>query len=138
MSYRDVSPEAPLLVVGASVTALDRETGAIRWTHDLKGPAYKLALLDDRLFVLDSTSAVFCLDVNRGIVIGTVELGLYNPNALVWDGERIYVSGQEELVALDRSGTVLWRTPLPHNASASKTGLAVPGTVVLQPDFGRV
>lgn len=135
MGYRTPLLEAPLLVVATSVTAVDRRTGAQRWTHDLEAAARKLAILDDRIFVLDARAKVTCIDLQSGVVVGKVELDLSGPNALIADGETLYVSGDRELVALDRSGAVLWKTPMPPNDSSSKTGLAVPGVVVLQPDF---
>lgn len=135
MSYRTPLLEAPLVVAATSVTAVDRRTGAQRWTHALKAPARKLAILDDRIFVLDGDATVTCIDVQSGVVIGKVELELSVPNALVSDGETIFVSGDAEVVALDRSGTVLWKASVPVNGSHTKTGLAVPGVVVLQPDF---
>lgn len=135
MGYRTPLLDAPLLVVATSVTAVDRGTGAQRWTHELKAPARKIAILDDRLFVLDGEAIVSCIDVQSGVLIGKVELDFPMPNALISDGETLYVSGDRELVAMDRSGAVLWKTEVPYNGSTSKTGLAVPGVVVLQPDF---
>ena len=135
MGYRAPVLEAPLLVVGTFVTALDRRTGAQRWTHDLKGTARKLAILDDRVFVLDAEATVYAIDVQSGVMVGKLELDLSQPHALISDGETIYVSSSNELVAIDRRGTVLWRTSVPPNGSPTRTGLAVPGVVVLQPDF---
>lgn len=135
MSYRNPVLEAPLLVVATAITAVDRRTGAQRWTHDLEGTARKIAILDDRVFVLDASGAVSCIDVGTGVLVGKVELDLDTPNALIADGETLYVTGDSVLVALDRSGNVLWRTSVPVNGSTSKAGLAVPGLVVLQPDF---
>lgn len=135
MGFRAPPSEAPLVIVATSVTALDRRTGAQLWTHALKGPARKLALLGDRVFVLDAHSTVTCIDVTTGALVGKLELELAAPNALVSDGETLYVSGDQEVVALDRSGVVLWRTHVPVNGSSSKAGLAVPGVAVLQPDF---
>lgn len=134
MDYRSPPPDAPLLVVGTAVTALDRRTGARRWTQDLKGVARKFALLDDRVFVLDSHGIVYCLDVQSGALFGKLELKL-EPHSLISDGEMLYVSGMTELVALDRNGNVLWASELPINATPTRDGLAVPGVVVLQPDF---
>ena len=135
MAYRTPLIEAPLVVAATSVTALDRRTGAQRWTHALKAPARKLAILDDRIFVLDGDATVSCIDVQGGALIGKVDFELDSPNALLWDGETLYVSGDREVIALDRSGDVLWKQPVPSNGSHTRAGMAVPGVVVLQPDF---
>lgn len=136
MDYRAPVPPAPLLVVATTVTALDRATGQQLWSYDLGSPARRFAVEGDRMFVFNG-DGLHCLDVRSGALIGKVHLEMKSANTMLVDGDRVYVSDDFSVVALDLNGQVLWRASVPPNGSFSLTGLAVVGGNIVQPDFSR-
>lgn len=135
MDYRTMPTDPPLLVVSTQIVALDRATGATRWRYDLEGVGRRFAVEADRIFVFDSKGWLHCVAVANGQRIGRVELELQLANSMLVDGERLYVSGDNEVVALDLTGRILWRAAVPMNGSHSLGGLGVPGGNLVQPDF---
>ncbi len=135
MDYRTTPNDPPLLVVSTQIVALDRATGAQRWRYDLEGVGRRFAVEADRVFVFDSKGWLHCVDVASGQRIGRVELALKTANSMLVDGDRMYVSGDAEVVALDLAGRILWRAAVPMNGSYSLGGLGVPGGHLVQPDF---
>jgi len=139
MEYRAAPLDAPLLVVAGQVMALDRSTGKERWRHDVEGVARRFMIDDNRLFIFDSHGILTCLEIATGRLIGKVKTGLDFASNMLVDGDRIYVSGDSEVIALDMTGNILWRSDriLLLTSSSSLCGLGVPGGNVVQPDFSR-
>lgn len=136
MDYRQTPPPAPLLVISTSVTALDRSTGRQLWSYELGCAPRRVHADDERIYVLDSEGTLHCLLSATGRVVGRIELGMRDANALLWDGERIFVTNDDAVVALDLAGTILWRTSVATNGAWGLGGLAV-GSRVVPPDFSR-
>ena len=137
MDYRAPAPDAPLLVVGDRVIALDRTTGAPRWQYDVKANPRKFALTADRFFLLDAETDLHCLDLRTGALLGKVKLGFDEAHTMLLDGDRLYVSGQKVVAALDLNGQLLWQSAVPYSAMAGLGGLAVVGGNMVQIDFAR-
>lgn len=137
MTYRSPPPDAPLLVFSTQVVALDRTTGAERWKYPMENVVRRFAIDGDRVFVFDSESCLHCLDVASGRLLGKIDLPIMTANSMLLDGDRLYVSGDNEVTALDRNGTLLWTARVPPNGSHSLCGLGVPGGAVIQPDFSK-
>lgn len=137
MTYREPTPDAPLLVISTQVVALDRRTGAERWKYPMKTVVRRFAVDGERLFVFDSASAIHCLDIASGRLLGKIDLPIMTANSMMLDGDHLYVCGDREVIALDRNGNVLWSADVATNASHSLAGLAVPGGNVMQPDFSK-
>jgi outer membrane protein assembly factor BamB len=135
MDYRSAPPEAPLIVVANDVVALDRQTGKVLWRYEPGAEALRFLVEPECLFVLDEQGKLHCLALHTGALLGVARLRLVNPCALLSDGERLYVSAKEEVVALDREGNELWRAPS-AGGYGSLGGLGLPGNMV-QPDFSR-
>lgn len=89
------------------------------------------------MFVFDSESAIHCLDVASGRLLGKIELPIMTANSMMLDGDRLYVCGDREVIALDRNGAVLWSASAPANGSHSLAGLGIPGGNIMQPDFSK-
>jgi outer membrane protein assembly factor BamB len=134
MTYRSPS-EAPLLVVAEEVVALERSTGRKLWEYPLGAAARRFEIIDDRLFVFDGEGRLHCIEIATGRLLGMIDLGLSSPGTLLRDGDRLYVSGNTTVVALDRSGAIVWRADVPPNQRFSLGGLGIPGGPVSQPDY---
>lgn len=119
-----------------AVTALDRSTGSQLWSYDLGCAPRRVHADDERVYVLDSRGTIHSLLSANGRLLGKFELRMRNANALLWDGERLFVTDEDEVVALDLAGGVLWRTSVATNGAWGLGGLAV-GARVVPPDFSR-
>ena len=97
----------------------------------------RFAIDGERVFVFDSESSIHCLDIASGRLLGKIDLPIMTANSMMLDGDRLYVCGDSEVIALDRNGAVLWTSRVPPNGSHSLAGLAVPGGNVMQPDFSK-
>jgi outer membrane protein assembly factor BamB len=136
MDYRSAA-NAPLLVLSTQVVALDRQTGTQLWNYEMGTVTRRFAISGEELFVFDSEGWIHCLDVQSGRLIGKVELPLSNANTMLMDGDRLYVSDDFNVIALDRTGRILWQSRVPTNSSNSLCGLAIPGGSSMQPDFSK-
>jgi outer membrane protein assembly factor BamB len=138
MEYRTPPLDAPLLVVAGSVVALDRATGKERWTCAIKGVARRYLIDDNRLFVFDSYGILNCIDIATGRMIGKVETGFDYASTMLVDGDHIYVSGDNQVIAIDLNGNILWRSDkVSLSVAPSLCGLGIPGGNVVQPDFSK-
>lgn len=137
MIYRTPVAHAPLLVISTRVTALDRDTGDLRWTYNLKAAARQFVIANDTLYVLDGDGIVHCLSLQAGSLVGRVDLKMEAANTMLFDDERLFVASDSEVVALNRNGIILWRSAVANNASFSLCGLAIPDGPTVQPDFSR-
>jgi outer membrane protein assembly factor BamB len=137
MDYRAPVPDAPLLVVSTQVVALDRVTGKQRWRYDLESVARRFAIDDNRVFVFESEGTLHCIELATGRLVGRVATELRSANNMLVDSERIYLSDDHHVMAIDFSGQVLWHETVPTNGSNSLCGLGVPGGNIVQPDFSR-
>ena len=137
MDYRAPVPDAPLLVVSTQVVALDRATGRQLWRYDLDAVGRRFAIDQNRIFVFESEGRLHCIDVATGRALGVVVTELRSANNMLVDGDRIYLSDDNFVVAVDMNGRILWREKVPNNTSHSLCGLGVPGGNVVQPDFSR-
>ena len=137
MDYRAPQPDAPLLVLSTRVTALNRHTGALVWTYEVDAATRRFAIEGERLFVFDGNGRLHCLELRTGRLIGRVDLGLSQANSMLVDGDRMYVSNDSTVIALDLNGQILWRADVPANGSYSLCGLGVPGGHLVQPDFSN-
>ena len=136
MTYRQSPTPAPLVVVSTSVTALDRQTGKVLWTHELERPARRFSIQDTWIVVLDARGDLYAIELATGTRVGFVATRLAEANAFVFDGERFYVMNDDTVVAVDWHGGPLWSAKIPGNRSWSLAGLAV-GEHVVQVDFSR-
>lgn len=136
VDYRQTPAPAPLLVISTTLTALDRASGKQLWSYELGAAPRRVHADDERIYVLDARGTLHCLLSATGRVLGKVELDMRDANALLWDGERLFVTDENEVVALDLAGGVLWRTNVATNGTWGLGGLAV-GSRVVPPDFSR-
>lgn len=138
MDYRAPAPDAPLLIVSGSVVALDRSTGRELWVYELGGVVTRrFPIVENRLLVLDGDGLLHCLDIPSGKLLGKVDVEMPDAKAMLVDGDRIYVTDEALVAALDINGTVLWKSKISKNYSMGLPGLAVVGGNLLQPDFSR-
>lgn len=136
MNFRPVSSNAPLLVFSTYVLAMDRVDGRQLWLYSTGDkPVRRFAIDDDRIFAYDSAGVMHCIALANGAPIGRVDTKLENASNMLVDGGLIYLAADEDVIALDRDGRILWRQRIPDNRSWSLAGLAVPGGNSSQPDF---
>jgi outer membrane protein assembly factor BamB len=136
--HRVAPLDPPLLVVADRVVALDRTTGKERWSCEIVGTARRFLIDDQRVLVFDSHGILTCIEIATGRVIGKVETGFDVARSMLVDGDRIYVSSDREVVAMDFSGNILWRSDRVHVSNGSSLcGLGIPGGNVVQPDFSQ-
>lgn len=137
MNYRTDPGPRPIFVVATHVTAISEATGEVLWTYELPAVARRFAVNEATLVVLDGDGVLHCFATRTGALVGRVTLLLQTANGLLVDGERIYVTSDNELVALDRGGNILWRTTIPRNKAHSLCGLAILDGPQMQPDFSK-
>lgn len=135
MDYRSPAPEAPLLVVAGSVVALDRTTGKELWVYKLDRVTRRFAIVENRVFVFDGDGVLHCLDIPSGKLLGKVDVGMTGAKSMLVDGDRMYVTDEYRVAALDLNGAILWKVEIPGNSSHGLPGLAVVGGNILQPDY---
>lgn len=136
MSYREAATEAPLLLFATYVLALDRATGQERWKYETGHKSVLRFVIDgERVFVYDEATVLHCIAIADGRRLGAVALNLgYGANMML-DAGTLYITGDRDIVALDRDGRVLWKKPIAFNRGFSLCGLAVPGGNSTQPDY---
>lgn len=138
MDYRSTPSAAPLLVVAGSVVALDRATGAELWTYPLKNVTRRFAIVEQRVFVFDRDGILHCLEVATGKLLGKVDVGMSDAKSMLQNGDRLYVTDEYHVAALDLNGAVLWKVRIPGAATKGLPGLAVVGGNLLQPDYSNI
>lgn len=137
MSYRESSQRHPLITVfGMNATALDRETGRVLWKYTARQIIGRVALANDRVFLLDDLCHLHCLAADTGAVIGVVQIDRPERSAcaLLAEGDTLYVATTRSVTALNSQGQVLWRTEEVGGTAGMRAGLALPGSVQ-QPDY---
>jgi outer membrane protein assembly factor BamB len=133
--YRN-APSAPLVVAGTQVTALDQETGAVRWTYsEITRRALRIHVTQERVFVLDYEGNLHCLRLADGIVHGVVPLD-GDEATMLPVGDRLYVFAGKKVYAIDSNGRVLWQCSVGFDGGWGLVGLGVPENAI-QPDFSR-
>lgn len=126
----------PLVALhGMAVRAFDRQTGRLLWEYSAKLNVARFALTNGRVFALDDSCHVHCLDAATGALLGVVQVDRVERTgcALVADGGFLYAATTRSVVAIDGSGQIAWRTEV-GGAFGARAGLGVPGNV-MQPDF---
>lgn len=137
MDYRAPASDGPLLIVSGSVVALDRSSGQQLWEYKLKHVTRRFAIVENRVLVFDGDGVLHCLDVASGKLLGKVDVGMAMAKAMLVDGDRIYVTDEVHVAALDLNGTILWKANVLGSSSNGLPGLAVVGGSLLQPDYNR-
>jgi outer membrane protein assembly factor BamB len=136
MDYRQPPPNAPLLLFGRNVLAVDRATGRVLWEHSTDSYNVRRFLLDgDRLYVLDEASILHLLVARTGQALAKIDLDLPMMDNMMLDEGRLYIVGRQNLVALDLDGRVLWKQEIELHGSRSLAGMAVPGGNSVQVDY---
>jgi outer membrane protein assembly factor BamB len=126
--WRSAEGAGPAAVVVAGESALVLRAGALEVLELATGTplgravvgrlAPPLASLGHGLVLAAGPGAVTALSVDDGAVVWSIELASPWPEVVV-DGERVFVAGTRELLALDvPSGRVLWRLDMPVEPSA--------------------
>jgi outer membrane protein assembly factor BamB len=126
----------PLIAVhGMTVRAIDRRSGRLVWQYEAKLSIARFALAHGRVFALDDSCRIHCIDVSTGALLGMVPIDgpEWTGCALVADGDVLYAATTRSVVAISAEGRVVWRTEV-GGAFAARAGLALPGNTV-QPDF---
>ncbi len=138
MSYREPPANAPLILFGSKVVAVDRATGKKLWEHSTDGRLVQSFVFEgDRLFVLDDLSVLHCLVANTGQSMARVELELIE--RIMLDEGRLYGVGGNWTIALDLDGRILWKQEIDLDMSSehSLPGMAIPGGASLAVDYSR-
>lgn len=129
-------PDHPLIAVhGMTVRALERSSGRLAWEYEAKKPIARFTLAHGRVFALDDSCRIHCLDMATGKLLGKVAIdgAEWTGCALVAEGGVVYAATTRSVAAISEQGKVLWRTEV-GGAFAARAGLAVAGNIV-QPDF---
>ncbi|MCB9593345.1 MAG: PQQ-binding-like beta-propeller repeat protein [Sandaracinaceae bacterium] len=135
MTYREEATPGPVVVTGyLDVYAFDRATGAMLWQQKTPSSVRRFIVTDDRVFVLLGDATMMCFDAMSGTLLGSVPTPLSGGEALLYDRGTLFAVGSKGVVALDRSGQVLWTQPLPTNFDTTLRGVGVAGQVC-QPDY---
>lgn len=118
-----------------AVRALDRQTGRLLWEYKASLSVARFALSGGRVFALDDSCRVHCIDATSGAVLGIVQIDREERSAcaLVAEGDVLYAATSKSVVAIDGRGQVAWRTDVGGSFSA-RAGLGLPNNV-MQPDF---
>src|SRR5688572_17983293 len=133
--YRE-GANAPLVVVGMQVTAIDQQTGRLVWTYSgLQHHAQRCHVTNDRVFVLDNKGSLHCLRLSDGALHGVVPLDGIEATMLPV-GDRLYIYAGRKVTALDTNGKIIWQSEVAFDNEWSLVGLAVLGAE-MQPDFSR-
>lgn len=119
-----------------NATALERETGRVLWKYTARHVIGRVALANDRVFLLDDLCNLHCLAADTGAVVGVVQIDRPERSAcaLLAVDDTLYVATTRSVTALNAQGQVLWRTEDVGGTAGLRAGLALPGSVV-QPDF---
>jgi len=105
--FREPPPTSPLIMcLGATIIAVDPETGAYRWERKLDNGANKVLVSGSRMFLCTDRSVV-CCELDSGHLIGRVDLPYLIRTALL-RGDRLYVAGAEGASCLTSDGFLLW------------------------------
>jgi len=126
----------PLIAVhGGTVRALERSSGHLAWQYEAKLPIARFTLAHGRVFALDDSCRIHCIDVATGTLLGQVAIdgAEWTGCALLAEGDVVYAATTRSVVAINEQGKVLWRAEV-GGAFAARAGLALPGKIV-QPDF---
>jgi len=127
----------PLVVVGSKTIALNRTTGAVLWEYKSDEDVWRFLIVGDRLYLLDVSGDLHCLDLMTGNVHGVVSTGARGAHALVGDGNRLYIAASRGVIlAHDYAGREIWRNKVDVKMECGLVGLGIPGAIQ-QPDYSK-
>lgn len=136
-------PEKSLLVTAfaRSVHAIDRATGAVRWSvlpfgASETGSDVEIAIADG-VVIAASEAALSFIDYATGHVHATVPLPAGHPTrpTMIVEAPHIYVSGYKAVWCYTVRGQYVWTRAFP-DLEASSIALGVPGNVRQADDRG--
>lgn len=130
-----MSQRHPLVAVfGMTATGIERTSGRILWKYTTRAIIGRIALVADRIFLLDDMCQLHCLAAGccRGVV--PMDKPERSACSLLVDGDVLFVATTRSIIAVSGQGQILWRTEDVGATGGLRSGLAVPGNVS-QPDF---
>ena len=144
MDYRAQPSALPvdrtILVVTfrGQVHRLDRDTGAIVWTNELKGGGYDEAFLAvgfGVVIVSTSTSKVFCIDYLTGATRWEAATSSMGRATILIEPTQIICCKEGYIDCFSPDGGMLWRQPM-AGTGLGRAALGLPGNVA-QADDGH-
>jgi outer membrane protein assembly factor BamB len=118
---------------------LRAEDGSTVWAYESSDDLIRrFVRWRGRVYLLGVPDNVHCLDERTGRLLQKITVRLGGAEALLTDGQRLYVASHQAITALDESGRVLWTKKAPawtwDGEFPLYAGLAA-GDSVLQPDL---
>ncbi|ELZ25665.1 Pyrrolo-quinoline quinone repeat-containing protein [Halosimplex carlsbadense 2-9-1] len=105
-----VAGDTLLTYVRGTLAVVDGSGGAVRWTSDEGLPAVRPAVRDGTAYVVGPEGGVRGYDLATGDHTTVRRAFPASPMYLTATAERLFVSGQGWIQALDTDGSVAWRT----------------------------
>ena len=133
-------PDRSILVVGihGKVLGLDRATGQIRWSNDLRGGGYGEVFLAVGYGVVIASAvgaAIYCLDYLTGETRWSDSTQASGRATIVIEPDQIVCSKGGYVDCYTPDGTRLWQQPL-SGQGLGRVALGYPGNVAQADDKG--
>ncbi len=122
--YREAASRVLVVAFGKGVRGLDALTGNVLWEVEPGAASWRLQVSGEHV-VAAGGQQLLCLRYPTGEILWLTRATLC-ADALLFDGELIYLTSVGEVECFDLRGNQLWHNKVPGKGAAS-AALAVPG-----------